>query len=117
MTRLDAWRGRLAAALAGRGRKIALARYLAGGDPARLNGQVVQIARVLNQGVGCAAEFLLACEEWMRNNPPDRVKTRTAQKKSTDGKNSGFAKAGGNIVMYMYAKRLPVLHKTRITKE
>jgi hypothetical protein len=59
MTRLDAWRGRLAAALAGRGRKIALAR---GGDPARLNGQVVQIARVLNRGVGCAAEFLLACE-------------------------------------------------------
>jgi hypothetical protein len=73
LTRTNAWRARLAAATAGRGRKAALARFLAGGDPARFNGQAVQIARVLNQGAGFEAEFLLACEEWMGANPSERT--------------------------------------------
>lgn len=66
-TRTDAWRAKLAAACAGRGRKAALARFLADGDEARVPGQKVQIARVLNRGAGFEAEFLLACEEWMRS--------------------------------------------------
>lgn len=81
MTRTDAWRMRLAEAVAGRGRKAALARFLAGGNPARVAGQVVQVARVLNQGAGFEAEFLLACEEWMAANPcvrTGKTATRTA---------------------------------------
>lgn len=63
--RTEAWRERLRAAVAGRGARTALARFLAVHDPARLAGQKVQVARVLNQGAGFEAEFLLACEEWM----------------------------------------------------
>jgi hypothetical protein len=42
--RSDLWRARLAAEMDGRGRRVALARFLADGDPARVQGQQVQVS-------------------------------------------------------------------------
>ncbi len=62
--RTDAWKARLSAAVAGRGIKAELARYLCEGEH-QLASRKVQIAKVLNQGAMPEPEFVLATLEWM----------------------------------------------------
>lgn len=61
----DAWKERVREALAARGKRAELARFLAGGDPSRQKTRMVQIAKVLNQGAMPESEFVLAVEAWL----------------------------------------------------
>ena len=72
----DAWKQRLRAALAERGRKAELARFLAGNDPARHKTRMVQISKVLNQGAMPESEFVLAVEDWLAESPTQKVGRR-----------------------------------------
>lgn len=68
----DAWRERLRTALAARGRRAALARFLAGGDPTRCKTRMVQIYKVLNEDTVPEGEFVLAVEAWLEAPAKER---------------------------------------------
>lgn len=72
----DAWKERLRAALAERGRKAELARFLAGDDSTRHKTRMVQIFKVLNQGAMPESEFVLAVEDWLAQSPAKKVGRR-----------------------------------------
>ncbi|MGB8170966.1 MAG: hypothetical protein WCF18_25915 [Chthoniobacteraceae bacterium] len=83
--RTDAWRVKLAAALSERGAKAELARFLCR-DGNSMESRVVQIARVLNQGMTPEPEFVLATIEWMDATAKAKPRRVKSESKNLDGK-------------------------------
>jgi hypothetical protein len=83
--RTDQWRARLAAALTVRGRKAELARYLCR-DGNSFESRVIQLARVLNQGMTPDPEFVLATIEWMDSTAKAKPRRVKSESKNLDGK-------------------------------
>ena len=84
--RTEAWLEQLRTALdAEHGRRVELARFLAGGNEAHVPSRKVQLARVLNQGRQPEPEFVLATLEWLNSRSLGKAAGKgRAPKRRTD---------------------------------
>lgn len=71
---LDAWRADLRTALAPRGQKTELARYLADRHAQSLHVWRVNLARLLRAGQNPGAEDLLAINHWLASRTAEEKK-------------------------------------------